>query len=509
MLFNSIEFLFAFLPITLGGYLALRRFGRPDAAIWWLIVAALIFYAWWNPKYLWLLLGSICFNYMAGLALSRAQSNRKAILALSIGINLCVLGFYKYFNFFVENINAVFGNEYSFNTIVLPLAISFFTFQQIAFLVDTYRRETDTYLFSDYAFFTTFFPHLIAGPILHHRDIISQIDRRQKCEVDWNGIGIGLSVFFIGLFKKTVLADTVAEHVPAAFGRPGTESHVTFFGAWTGVLAFTLQIYFDFSGYSDMAYGLGRMFSIHLPVNFLSPYRAKSIIDFWRRWHISLSRFLRDYVYISLGGNRHGAHRRRLNLMATMLIGGFWHGAAWHFVVWGGLHGFYLMINHEWRRLRGHETNTNVDSVRRRPFIAAAATFLAVIVAWVFFRAESLDSAMNIVRSMFGLNGIMVHPSWAPVVEWLPGVARIALPGERWFGDTSPYRAAIHLLIGYLIVWFLPNCYQLFLVGNPSRNERTEFDRFRQWPMIIAVAIAAWLGISSIRPYVEFIYFQF
>src|SRR6195256_1204570 len=400
MLFNSYLFIFLFLPIALIGYFALGRLGNLAPVIW-LALASLIFYSASNWQFVLLLLASVAFNYTVGLLLIAKRLRavpRLAVLSIGVTGDLLVLGTFKYAGFLAANLNALFGTGFALN-ILLPVGISFYTFTQIAFLVDAYRGNVARYALPHYALFVTYFPHLIAGPILHHRDMIPQFERAEAKRPDPHLILCGVIIFAIGLFKKTCLADGIQPLVALAFGL----NPPTFDQVWIGVLAYTFQLYFDFSGYSDMAIGISLMFGIFLPLNFNSPYKATSIIDFWRRWHMTLSQFLRDYLYIALGGNRHGRALRYVNLMITMLLGGLWHGAAWTFVVWGALHGVYLCINHAW-------SNYGPAVAPRFERLANAAafilTFMAVVVAWVFFRADSMSTAWLVLAKMADLTHI-------------------------------------------------------------------------------------------------------
>ncbi|MCG8098700.1 MAG: MBOAT family protein, partial [Candidatus Thiodiazotropha taylori] len=354
MLFNSFEFIFLFLPITFFVFFFIGKRNHHRVAISWLILCSLFFYGWWDPAYLGLILFSMLFNYSFGIMLSSDSNGiyKKTLLIIGVAVNLSLLGYFKYTNFLVDQINIVAGTEFNIERIVLPLAISFFTFQQIAYLVDAYRKETNEYNFLKYCLFVTFFPQLIAGPIVHHKEMLPQFDQDSIYKINNHYLALGLTIFSIGLFKKVVLADNVAVYANLIFSAAENGEPLSFFEAWVGALAYTFQLYFDFSGYSDMAIGLAYMFGIKLPINFNSPYKATSIIDFWRRWHITLSRFLRDYLYFTLGGNKMGLVRRYANLFITMLLGGIWHGAGWTFVFWGMLHGFYLMVNHAWRKFR-------------------------------------------------------------------------------------------------------------------------------------------------------------
>lgn len=415
MLFNSYEFILLFLPVSVAVFYGLGSTGRPRAACLWLVIASLFFYGWWKPAYLLLLVFSIGFNYGVGLALGRMggpATRRRVVLALGIAVNLGLLGYFKYANFFVANWNELVGSHWSLAAIVLPLAISFFTFNQIAYLVDAYRGIAREYDLVSYSLFISFFPHLIAGPIVHHKEMIPQFQERDG-RFNAEDLAVGLTIFCIGLTKKVLLADGIAPYANQAFDIAAHGGSLHFADAWMGALAYTLQLYFDFSGYSDMAIGAARLFGIRFPNNFDSPYKATNIIDFWRRWHITLSNFLRDYLYIPLGGNRKGPLRRYVNLLATMLLGGLWHGAGWTFVIWGGLHGFYLVINHAWRTFRkalGH------DLGRVSPLGTLAgrlATFLAVVVAWVFFRSENLPAALKMLALMAGTEGISL-PNYLP-----------------------------------------------------------------------------------------------
>jgi len=518
MLFNSHVFIFLFLPITLFVFFKIGRMGYSRLAIAWLIGASLFFYGWWNPAYMILIIGSVLFNYTMGVLI---VNQSKKYLALGIIVNLFLLGYFKYANFFIANINVLTGKTFHLGEIFLPLGISFFTFQQIAYLIDTYRGKTHKYDFLHYSLFVTFFPQLIAGPIVHHREMLPQFAEKSSLRFNAENMAVGLTIFFIGLFKKVVLADGVAVYASPVFDAALNGFTLTFFEAWGGALAYTFQLYFDFSGYSDMAIGLGRMFGIRLPLNFHSPYKAVNIIDFWRRWHITLSRFLRDYLYIPLGGNRKGPLRRGINLMITMLLGGLWHGAGWTFVIWGGLHGVYMLINHAWqgfRRLLGQD-------IKKSSFVGRLAsmtlTFTAVVVAWVFFRAKSFDSALSILQSMIGLNGFALPETYLGYLNRLFSLGtRLAELG--WQFERIEFFKGIREIasLGFLLllVWFAPNTQQLMARYRPAfdtykgKSESScwqwmQWQPRRRWAIVCSVVtLLAILGLTRVS---EFLYFQF
>ena len=434
MLFNSAVFLFAFLPITLVIYFRLCRLRWITAAQSWLVLASLFFYSYWNVAHLPLLLGSLLVNFLIGNELSKGRSARSDVprrTLLTIGIvgNLALLGYYKYANFLADNINGLTGWGMDWPKVVLPLAISFFTFQQIAYLVDSYRGHTREYDFLRYALFITFFPQLIAGPIVHHQEMMPQFARRRNWVLNHRHVLTGLCIFAVGLFKKVVIADTFAPWATQGFD--GKQA-LDFFEAWVTSLSYTFQLYFDFSGYCDMAMGAALMFNIRLPLNFNSPYKALDIQDFWRRWHITLGRFLRDYVYIPLGGNRGAEWMTYVNLFITFVIGGLWHGASWMFVIWGALHGGALMVHRAWNAL----------GLRMPRMLAWLTTFLFVNMAWVFFRANTLDDALRVLRGMVDLPGTLAKTAadiptagfawggWSIDLwlQWLPAAMVAQLP---------------------------------------------------------------------------------
>jgi alginate O-acetyltransferase complex protein AlgI len=410
MIFSSYEFIFVFLPVAFVGYFIVARYSYLLAALW-LGVASLAFYGYWNPKFLIVLGSSILFNYVAGYAISRiAGAPRTIATTVAIAVNLLVLGFFKYANFFIEITNDVAGATWTPIDIVLPLGISFFTFTQISFLVDVYRGIAKEYNFIHYLLFVTYFPHLIAGPILHHKQMMPQFAAAATYLPNTKNIAIGLALFAIGLAKKVLIADNLAPTADRIFAAAHEGVAVTFFDAWAGTLAYTFQLYFDFSGYSDMAIGLALLFNVKLPLNFDSPYRSLNITEFWRRWHISLSTFLRDYLYVPLGGNRHGEPRRYFNLLITMLLGGLWHGASWNFVLWGGLHGVYLSVNHLWRSLK-KKFGWKGSPSKSASLISWAFTFACICIAWILFRAQTIADAGIILAGISGLHGISVPES--------------------------------------------------------------------------------------------------
>ncbi|MCU0762307.1 MAG: MBOAT family protein [Hydrogenophaga sp.] len=399
MLFNSAVYLFAFLPVALVVYFGLCRLRWVKAAQAWLVVASLFFYSYWKLEHLPLLLASLLANFMIGSELAnprlaRSRHARRGLLGLGIAGNVALLGYFKYINFLVDNLSALGGWSLDWPQVVLPLAISFFTFQQIAYLVDSHRGHTREYDFLRYALFVCFFPQLIAGPIVHHHEMMPQFAQRRNWVPRHRNLLAGLCLFAVGLFKKVVIADTFAPWADRGFD--GGQA-LDFFEAWVTSLSYTFQLYFDFSGYCDMAMGAALMFNIRLPLNFNSPYKALDIQDFWRRWHITLGRFLRDYVYIPLGGNRHAEWQTCTNLFLTFLIGGLWHGAGWMFVAWGALHGAALVVHRTWKNA----------GLRLPSSLAWLLTFLFVNVAWVFFRATSLDDALRVLRGMVDLPGAL------------------------------------------------------------------------------------------------------
>src|SRR3984885_5550827 len=421
MLFSSYTFLFQFLPATVLAFAAARRHS-PRAGILVLAGASLCFYGAWRPIYLLLLVASVAVNFTLGLRMEDPL-RRRVIGTAGVALNLAVLCYFKYTNFIFDSLNTLTGAPLPFVNIILPLGISFFTFQQIAYLVDVMRGAKVERDILSYTLFVSFFPHLIAGPLVHHAEMIPQFKRGRTGRSSVLAAR-GLAIFAVGLFKKVVIADNLAQFVSPVFAHLDTGGGVTMPWAWLATLAYTLQIYFDFSGYSDMAVGLALLFGIRLPVNFRSPYQAVSIIEFWRRWHITLSRFLLDYLYIPLGGNRLGEQRRYFNLLLTMLLGGLWHGAGWNFLIWGGLHGIYLCINHLWRAWRGDDARASMPAKG----FCWAVTFFAVVIAWVFFRAKTAAGAWQMLGSLFGFEaGSSAYAS--------PGILRVmdlpVLVGEQ------------------------------------------------------------------------------
>jgi alginate O-acetyltransferase complex protein AlgI len=406
VIFNSFEFIFVFLPTVFLVYFLLNRWHFTVSKIW-LLLSSLFFYSWWNPKYLPLILVSLFVNFFIGTYLGKEKPiwQRKFMLTIGIVFNVNLLGFFKYYDFLINNINLVFSTDFNLLYLVLPLAISFYTFQQIGYLVDSYRQETKGYVFLDYALFVSFFPQLIAGPIVHHKDVMDQFRDPFNRRVNAKHIAVGLLVFSIGLFKKVVIADAFAVWVNNGYSMAAS---LTFIDAWMTSLSYTFQLYFDFSGYSDMAIGAGLLFNIHLPKNFNSPYKALNIQDFWRRWHITLSTFLTRYIYIPLGGNRKGAFRTYVNILIIFAISGIWHGAGWTFVVWGLLHGIASVINRFWTRA-GFSMNK---------VLAWFITFQFVNATWVFFRAPNFTTAIQVLKGMAGLNGVSIPDQLANMLHW-------------------------------------------------------------------------------------------
>jgi alginate O-acetyltransferase complex protein AlgI len=524
MLFNSYEFLFIFLPIVLVGFFWLVRFGHSVSALW-LAFASLFFYGWWAPKFIGLLLASIMINFSLSYLIGhkRSRTHAKIILIFAIIMNLVLLGYYKYVNFFIATTNYVSGSSLPLIDNILPLGISFFTFTQIAFLVDVYRGVAREYNFIHYLLFVAYFPHLIAGPLLHHGQMMPQFAKRETYLLQLDNVALGLSIFTIGLAKKVLLADNFGDYAGPVFAAADQGIQPDFIEAWTGALAYTLQLYFDFSGYSDMAIGLSMLFGVKLPINFNSPYKAANIIEFWRRWHMTLSQFLRDYLYIPLGGNRKGGIMRHTNLIITMLLGGLWHGGNWTFVIWGGLHGLYLVINHTWQSLVAGCVPTQGISARIYYLAGTLLTFLCVVVAWIFFRAESFSSALLVLKGCFGYGGISL-PSKLGVLDDSLGKLGILLPagityegvflnisGLGSLGGLLPFVRL--LVLGLLIVWFAPNCHQFFNFVEQTGKKAKFFNITLAWQPRPALGIffgcLFFYSLSKIDKISPFLYYQF
>ena len=488
MLFNSYIFLFVFLPVTWLLFRLACKKRLLDVAIIVLVMASLFFYAYLNPPFVLLILFSIGFNYTWGRLLESVQTSSKLLLAGGIATNLGLIGYFKYSNFFIKNIEKLLGNDWTAVNVFLPLGISFFTFQQIAYLLDCYNGKTKEHKFIHYALFVIFFPQLIAGPIVRYEKIIPQFKKLRTYGLSYKNLLIGLSLLSIGLFKKVVIADTFSPWVANVFD---SNFHPTFIDAWGGALSYTFQIYFDFSGYTDMAIGLAKLFNIDLPINFNSPYKATSIIDFWRRWHITLSLFFRDYLYIPLGGNRKGKLRQYVNILATMFLCGLWHGAAWTFIFWGSLHGTMICITHLWI-----DISKKMHIPRMPRILGWAITFPCIVFSWVFFRADSFRKAWEICKGMVGVNGVYIPADYIPnekIQQLLEDVGVILCIPQTW--AFKGFEELINITIAFIISIFFINSI-VYIQKNPKKN-------------IPIISLLLVLSLLSLRHASEFLYFNF
>ena len=484
MLFNSYEFIFLFLPITLVIYFLLNKFNKNMLSKAWLVIASLYFYSYFNKSYLILIIVSILINYFIGTELNMKTNNvirRKVLLIFGILFNLGALGYFKYYDFFIENINYVFKTNFNLLHIMLPLGISFFTFQQLSYVVDNYHRKSLNYDFLSYCLFVTFFPQLIAGPIVLPAEMLPQFENEENKKVNWENMNRGLYMFSIGLAKKVIIADTIAHFANAGFDM--MES-LNFAEAWLTSISYTLQLYFDFSGYCDMAIGIGMMFNIILPINFNSPYKSTNIQEFWRKWHITLGRFMTNYLYIPLGGNRKGEIKTLRNLFVVFLASGIWHGAGWNFVIWGMLHGICILIHRIWK-------NTG----RRLPkLIGWFLTINLVNIFWIFFRAENLQSAVKVLKGMVDINGfiyLLKHPTRA--LEATKALRDLTVQFNT-FGNKEPI---LILFLAIFIVFILKNSYE----------KQKEFKgKIKE---IAEIAIYFIIGIISLNQISTFLYFNF
>ena len=487
MLFNSLEFIFLFLPITFCGFFFLGHTGRRDLATFWLVAASFFFYGYWDIHYVPLLFASITWNFLVGSRIEQGTHKRACLITGIVG-NILLLGYYKYMGFFMESVNSVMGTPFfEIPTIILPLGISFFTFTQTAFLVDAYRKETRNTSFLTYCEFVTIFPHLIAGPIISHKKMIPQFNDPKNFIMQPENIALGTALFVMGLAKKVMIADTLSPWVAKAFSHADTLSLLE---AWAGALAYTFQLYFDFSAYSEMAIGLALLFNLKFPVNFNSPYKSLSIIDFWRRWHMTLGTWVRDYLYIPMGGNRGGELMKMRNLFLSMLIMGLWHGAGWTFVLWGGIHGLCLMVNHQWRRL----------GIALPRFLSWGLTFLCVNFAWVLFRAENLEQGANIIRSMVGPDAFSL-PAGGVIERRLGFLSLHGIPFESWQSGISLFDILPVLVVSSV----------LLTLPNPLQMLETRY--FLTHRKAVAFLLGLILGFTILdiigAGESEFLYFQF
>jgi D-alanyl-lipoteichoic acid acyltransferase DltB (MBOAT superfamily) len=513
MYFNSFVFLFGFLPIAVVGYACMSRYKGMQWGMTWLTAASLFFYGYWNPVYLVLLVSSLLVNFGLGLLL-QGRWRSKGLLILGIVLNLGVLGYFKYAHFFLQTLSLVTRTSWTLAVIILPLGISFITFQKIAFLVDTYRGKVRERNFVHFCLFVTFFPQLIAGPIVHHEDILPQFAEKESGRVTAEHLMVGLTMIVIGLTKKSVIADSLAPFANAVFHAADAGQSMNVLEAWGGIFAYSFQLYFDFSGYIDIATGTARLFGIRLPLNFNSPYTSTGIIEFWRRWHITLSTFLQQYVYIPLGGNRHGMLRQQLNLVLTMLLGGLWHGAGFTFILWGGVHGVLLSLNHLWRKF-----GFGQESVLFRHF-SLFVTFITICLAWIPFRAQTILGAWSLLTDAIIHVDIQLPTQLASAI---PPVLTKMFSLHYAFQDTSvlPLQAWFHgflwLALAGCITFLCPNTMQILSRYHPviaADEKRLAPTRLSFKPNIytaFGLALLAFISISfmAIAEHTEFLYFQF
>jgi len=512
MLFNSTEFLFFFLPIVYLGFRLLQTAHRQRLVMAWLTASSLFFYAWWNPSYLYLLILSAVVNYNLGAHLSRSGgSGGRAWLLAGIAFNLGLLGYFKYANFFLDNVSALFNAGWNFKKIILPLAISFYTFQQITYLVDSRKGVTEPHGFLEYSLFVCFFPQLIAGPIVHHSDMLTQFQNLGSAKNTYRNLGIGLSILMIGLFKKVVVADTFALFATPVFSLAALDQPIYTLDALAGIFSYAFQLYFDFSGYSDMAIGLACMFGIKLPVNFFSPYRAHNISDFWRMWHATLSRFLRDYVYMPLGGFACSPNRQRWNLFATMFVGGVWHGAGWTFVGYGVCHGIYCVLHQLWRV----KVSGPMNLVSNRIYAAAAQllTFLVVVLTLALFRSDTITTTRYLLSRLFVPGDLSFVPLYLSKIDRFSLFKIESLVKENQDASLVVFGS---LALALAACWLLPSTAQIFqrqevMIARPPAGRpavlQLEWQPNRRWALFIAALFTmSFLTLSQVS---EFLYFQF
>lgn len=485
MLFNSYAFVFVFLPLVLGVFFTLCYFKLQKAAQLSLLASSLAFYGYWDVRFLPLLGGSIVFNYFLGNRINEAKKTtaKKFYLYFSVIFNLSLLFYFKYLNFFISSTNYLLGWQFDLVNVILPLGISFFTFTQIAYLVDVYQSKASPTGWGSYGLFVTIFPHLISGPVLHHRDMISQFDDASNYRWSSENFANGTFLFVMGMVKKVLIADNLIPFVSNAFDKGQTE--IAFLQAWIGALAYMIELYFDFSGYSDMAVGLGLYFNVKLPINFNSPYQATSIIDFWRRWHISLSNFLRDYLYIPLGGSRKGEFSKFRNLVITMFLGGIWHGANWTFIIWGGCQGVFLVVNHLWRKLNIPMSN----------FLGHFITMFVFIVSLAVFRSHDLTSAYDMLKGLFGFNGLVLPRSYESALGFLKDYGVLFKTNHL---SNARMKDLVMMIALLMVTFILP-------------NSMYWKERFLKRPVLWgAISSAAFITcVLNLQGLTEFLYYQF
>lgn len=541
MLFNSYEFIFLFLPITVVTFFILGNFSR-TLALRWLITASLFFYAWWRPLNVLLIAPSILINFAAARGLQELLTQEKrrsamALLLLGIAFNVAFLGYFKYANFFVDAVNDVFVSRFFLAHIVLPLGISFITFQKIAFLIDVHSRRVESFTLQDYCLFVLFFPQLIAGPIVHYREMMPQF-QRAPCVFNKENVAVGVTLFVFGLCKKAFLADGIAPMVTSIYDQAAAGQSISFFSAWMAAIGFTFQLYFDFSGYTDMALGIARFFGIRLPPNFNSPLRASSIIDFWLRWHMTLTRFLTAYIYNPLTlwltrrrmakglrgfGGQHTTFGAFVILLMfptilTMCISGLWHGAGYLFILWGLLHGIFLTINHGWRVLVRKLWPDTRGSSWHAQMLGFLLTFVSVVTSMVFFRSSTMRSAIDVVKGMAGINGFELPPSayarLTPIASWLHSLGITQGPADITFAVLAYWIVALGA-----IAFFCPNTLQIMARFEPALGvTATEsykvgaYSKLNWEPSLgwaVVMAIIAGVGILHLGGVSEFLYWQF
>jgi alginate O-acetyltransferase complex protein AlgI len=512
MLFNSLEFLFLYLPTVLLVFNLLQRRGNGRLATGWLTLSSLFFYGWWNPVYVPLILLSMAFNFTLGRKLARGENpHNRMLLTLGVVFNLGLLAYFKYFNFFIDNINLLVDTGYHVEKIVLPLAISFYTFQQITYLVDSYKGLTEPHSLLEFSLFVTFFPQLIAGPIVHHSEMLNQFRELEGKPLQQRNLVLGLSILSIGLFKKVVIADGFSHFASPMFAMGALADSLNTIDVLIGLFAYTFQLYFDFSGYSDMAIGLAFLFGIKLPVNFFSPYRARNIGEFWRMWHATLARFLREYVFTPLGGFVRNRTRQRLNLLITMFLSGVWHGAGWTFMVFGLVHGIMVVAQRIWRtQVTGPYKLTN------RPLYQMAMqviTFLAFALSLLLFRADNLQVTANLLTQIFSFEGSAISAAYLQAVQ---SSTLVALMSSTGLADWTTLFTTTLLLLALLACWCLPNTLQIFAAENVMLTKlragrapviALHWQASTRWAIYIGSLLA--VSAMNLTEVSEFIYFQF